>query len=173
MKYTVKEDVWQDKITGQRYTKDYAWRPVVSFDENGKPMKGYAYSPYGVGDGIEKIRAGNEKFGFPAHDMGQKIFLTEEQAKERFEYLGKLERKEDIAKEIQYYTEEECNFDNLEWLATMTLFDLTHPDAGGQFQCVHAKLLEFLLKNAPTSEKMEKIKKIYFENAEWKRGTRV
>lgn len=166
MKYTIQENVWQDKITGQRYTKDYSCRPVVSFNVQGEILKGYSYSPYGVAPENEKMELEDKQYGYEAYCFGQKIFLTAEQEKIRFEYLGKIERQEDIAKSVQEYSEEKCNFDNLEWLAQMTLRDLTHKSSGGLSQCVQAKLLEFLLKNAPESKEMEEFKKIYFSQSE-------
>lgn len=173
MKYKVKKDVWQDKVTGQRYTRDYAFRPLVSLGENGEVIRGYTYEPYGVAPGIKKIHARSKEFGFPAYCFGQKLFLTAKQVEERFEYIGKLDREENIAESIKQYSEEECDFENLEWLAEMTLRDLTHDDAGGLSQCVQAKLLEHLLNNAPNSDKMERIKNIYFNNADYDRGLKV
>jgi hypothetical protein len=163
MKYTVSEDVWEDLITGQTYTRDYAIRPLVSFDENGKILKGHTYKPYSfVGeDGLSSLDS--KQFGYPAHCMGQSLFLTEEQVKDRFKYLGKLERQEDIAQSISHYAEEKCDFTNFAWLAELTMRELTSKNAGGLSQCVQAKLLEFLLKNAEPSKKLEEIKNRYYK----------
>jgi hypothetical protein len=161
MQYTIKDDVWEDLVTGQTYTKDYSLRPLVSFDENGKIIKGYTYKPYSfVGDGL--IGDESKKFGYPAYCFGQSLFLTEEQTKDRFKYLGKLERHEDIDQSISHYAEENCNFDNLGWLAELTMRELSSKDSGGLSQCVQAKLLEFLLKRAEPTEKLEEVKKRYF-----------
>lgn len=166
MKYLIKEDVWEDLITGQTYTKDYALRPLVSLSENKEIIKGYVYKPYSFigGDGLSSLDS--TKFGYPAYCFGQSLFLTEEQVKERFKYLGKLERHEDIDENIRYYQEEDCNFDNLAWLAELTMRDFTSKDSGGLSQCVHAKLLEFLFKHAEPSAKLEEVKKRYFNNKE-------
>lgn len=166
MKYTIKEHVWKDKITEQTYTKDYAFRPVVAFDANGIAIKGYVYSPYNWVAGVTFSEKFDDvkQFGYSVYCMGQKLFLTDAQVAERFEYLGKLERHEDIDEQIKYYSEEECNFENLEWLAKHTVRDLAHKNAGGLTQCINAKLLEFLFKNAPQTPEMEEIKKMYFNS---------
>lgn len=163
MKYIITEDVWEDLITGQTYTKEYALRPLVSFDENEQIIKGHTYKPYSfVGeDGL----TGNDskKFGYPAYCFGQSLFLTEDQVKDRFKYLGKLERHEDIKQNISHYADENCDFNNLTWLAELTMRELTSRNAGGLSQCVHAKLLEFLLEKAEPSEKLEEIKSRYLK----------
>jgi hypothetical protein len=164
MKYTVKEDVWEDLITGQTYIRNYAFSPIVAFDNNGNVIKGYTYKPYSfVGeDGLSSMDS--EKFGYRAYCLTQNLFLTEEQSKQRFKYLGKLERQEDIDESIRHYSEENCDFNNFAWLAELTMRDLTSKDAGGLSQCVQAKLLEFLFKHAESSEKFEEVKKRYFNN---------
>ncbi len=163
MKYIVKEDVWEDLVTGQQYTREYAFRPLVGFNDNKEIIKGHVYKPYTSGS-LEDMQDDVKNFGYPVFCFGQSLFLTEEQVKTRFKYLGKLEREENIAQSIKEYAQEECDFENLGWLAQHTLRDLTSKNAGGLSQCVQAKLLEFLLKNAESSEKLEEVKKKYFNN---------
>jgi len=161
MKYIIKEDVWEDLVTGQQYTREYAFRPLVGFNEKEEIIKGYVYKPYALG-GWDEMNNDIKEFGYPAFCFGQSLFLTEEQSNKRFKHLGKLERNEDIDQNIKQYSEEECDFNNLAWLANSTLRDLTRKNAGGLSQCVQAKLLEFLLNNAEPNEELEKVKKAYF-----------
>ena len=162
MKYIVKEDVWEDLITGQTYTKEYSFRPLVSFDESGKIIKGHTYKPYSFIGENGLMGDESKNFGYPAYCFGQSLFLTEEQVKDRFKYLGKLERHEDIEQSISHYADENCDFDNLAWLAELTMRELTSKDAGGLSQCVQAKLLEFLLEKAEPTKNLEEVKKRYF-----------
>lgn len=168
LKYTIIDEVWRDKISGQRYTREFALTPLVSFNVNGEVIRGYVYNPYGV-ENEEDLDKSNDyqNLGYRAGGFGQSLFLTEEQVAERFEYQGKIKREEDINSSIKQYSEENCNFENKNWIAEMSFRDLIHRNSGGLSQCIHAKIFEFYLNNAlEECEEKERLKKAYYSEEE-------
>lgn len=122
MKFTQKEQVYQDSVTGVCYTREFTTDGpfgIAVIDSPGKVSKfgvllhSYGGHPDVDWDELENMSAPNQKemFGFYPRQYGSSVLVTEEVFATRFVSLGGMSREVDLDQKVAEY-EESQDFSN-------------------------------------------------------------
>jgi len=163
VKFTQKDEVFQDVETGVCYTKDYALYPIAVIDSSGKSSSsGILMTPYGDHpdvdwDGMAMYEAGpklKKKFGFMPHQFGQKVLVTEAVFETRFKSLGVLTKEVDLDAVVRHYESECCDFSNRNAVSRSVARQLMRM-VPAMWACELYTLLKDYLAHTPDAEKID------------------
>jgi hypothetical protein len=158
LKFTKKDEVFQDTVTGVCYTKEYALRPIAIIESPGKVTKfGVLLKPYcgenapAWVDDFEAMASEVGELGYPARDIGQSLMVTEEQFATRFKSLGSLSREIDLDRLVAHYEEEACDFSNRPAVIRSVTQQLKRMGTG-LWACEVFTLLKDYIANTPANK---------------------
>lgn len=162
MKFTKKDEVFVDTLSGLGYTKEPTVMPVAIVDGPGKVTKfGVLLKPYcgenapgweGVLEEEEDQAVEHEKFGFSPRDLAQCLLVTEEQFAARFKSVGIVSKEVDLAAAVAGYEEERCDFSYREGVIRSVTEKLQRMGTG-LWACEVFTLLKDYIANTPAEKR--------------------
>lgn len=160
MKFTKKDEVFVDTLSGLGYTKEPSIVPIAVVDGPGKVTTfGVLLKPY-CGDaapGWDEVLdedvdlVDREKLGFSARNLAQNLLVTEEQFATRFKSVGILSQEVDLAALVAEYEEECCDFSNRDGLIRSVTKQLKRMGPG-LWACEVFTLLKDYIANTPATK---------------------
>lgn len=157
MKVRTKEDVFLDTVTGMYYIREFKSWPVKLIDGPGvatveghllRPSSNHPDFDWSHLSSIEE----NERMDVPAQvgyipwNYAQELFVTEEQLKARFKFIGRLTFEVDMEAQVRHYESECCDFSNRESVADDALRHLGQHPRGTFGASLYVIIKEFIQK---------------------------
>jgi hypothetical protein len=160
LKFTKKDEVFVDTLSGLGYTKEHSIMPIAVVDGPGKVTKfGVLLKPY-CGDAApgwdgalddEVELTDREKLGYSARNISQNLLVTEEQFATRFKSVGILSQEVDLAATVARYEEECCDFSNRDGIIRSVTKHLKRMGPG-LWTCEVFTLLKDYIANTPAKK---------------------
>jgi hypothetical protein len=155
LKISITRDVYKDKVTGVCYSKEFASMPVALIAGDGPAtsrgaiLKLYGGHPdlkeYDIiqeAIGFENAQECTKRLGFYPLNFAQKLFVTEEQLAERFQYLGQFSEEVDMDAQIQQYESECVDFSNRKSILNGAKQQLSRSGGHGLGACILYTLIK-------------------------------